>query len=160
MNNFTLLAATVCCLFLLPACRQQEPTSWLSEPYADRQQTIARTVHDIFQAAAEKNIDKLESYHLHSPKFTKFDDGEHRDLMDAEQGRVAEREIFTAIDSFTFNLVDLKASVFDRTAVAAFVIDYKARLQGAPIGGKVRGTLVFVDDAGHWKIVHEHFSTY
>ncbi|MCC6462580.1 MAG: nuclear transport factor 2 family protein [Saprospiraceae bacterium] len=151
-----LLAGT---LFSLLACQSAKP-DLIREPFAEKQAQIAQTVQAIFEAAQAKNFERLEAFHLDGPKFTKFDDSEPKDRKNAEEGKKSEREIFSALEEFTFKISEMKADVFDRVGIATFMIEYAAKVQGTPVAGKVRSTLVFVEDAGQWKITHEHFSTY
>ncbi len=140
------------------ACKPKP--DWLREPFLEQQQAIAQTVKAIFDAAKAKDLARLDSFHLYGPKFSKFDDGEIRGKIDAALGQQKEHELFTAIDDFQFNISDMKADVFGQVGIASFIIEYTAKLQGQALSGKVRGTLVFVDDTGKWKITHEHFSPY
>lgn len=141
-----------------PACHQKPETDWINEPYPEKQKAIEQTVQAIFETAQAKDLAKLDGFHLYGPKFTKFDDGEDKQRLNAAQGKQKENELFGALENFKFNISDLKADVFGEVGIATFIIDYQARVQGQDIAGKVRGTLVFVEDAGQWKITHEHFS--
>jgi ketosteroid isomerase-like protein len=74
--------------------------------------------------------------------------------------RKAEREAFSAIDKFTYEIKDLKVDVFDRVAISTFGLDYDAKVGEDELSAKARGTLVFVKDGVNWKITHEHFSAF
>jgi ketosteroid isomerase-like protein len=64
-------------------------------------------------------------------------------------------------EAIAFRAEDLKVDVFGPAAVATFVLDWTATMPGGETyEAQSRATLVFVDDEGDWKIVHEHFSVF
>jgi ketosteroid isomerase-like protein len=146
-------------LCLLSACNPSKP-NLITDPFADKQAVIAQTVQDIFKSGKAKDFAVLEAFHLNSPKFTKFDDGEPMTRQDYAQNQKGEKDGFSALESFDYTIVDLKVDVFDKVAVATFIMDYAIQVQGTKMAAKSRATLVFVEDAGKWKITHEHFSSF
>jgi hypothetical protein len=48
------------------------PTARLSADYPDEKAQIQRRLHEIFDAAEQKDFARLESYHFYGPKFTKY----------------------------------------------------------------------------------------
>ena len=151
-----MLFSSLLAAILLSACQQK--TDWINETYPEKQKAIEQTVQAIFESAKAKDMAKLDAFHLYGPKFSKFDDGEDKQRLNAAQGQQKENELFMALEAFQFNISQLKADVFGQVGIATFIIDYQAKVQGQDVSGKVRGTLVFVEDAGQWKITHEHFS--
>lgn len=139
---------------------QQKPNDIVKDMYPDDQKQIDRLVHDIFDAAGNKDLDRLESFHLPGPKFTKFDDWEPLARQDAQSAMKAEREAFSSVNDFHCSIVDLKADVFGDVAIATFVADYSMKAGETPIAARARSTIVFVKDGGTWKIAHEHFSPF
>jgi ketosteroid isomerase-like protein len=128
--------------------------------YTVEQKQIEKVVHEIFDAAKKKDLDRLETFHLLGPKFTKFDDWEPLNKQDAETARKVEREGFSAISDFNSDIQDFKADVFGDVAIATFVLDYSMKAGTDTVKAKARSTLVFVKDSGTWKITHEHFSPF
>lgn len=63
--------------------------------YPEEQAKVEERLQEIMSAAQNKDIDRLESYHLFGPKFTKFDDFEPLERQDAETTRRLEREAIT-----------------------------------------------------------------
>jgi ketosteroid isomerase-like protein len=153
---------SICLVLLLfigvMGCQQKKDI--VKEMYPEEQKQIEKTVHDIFDAASRKDVDRLESFHLLGPKFTKFDDWEPLTKQDAEIARKAEREGFSAISDFNGEVQDFKADLFGDVAIATFVLDYSMKVGADTVKARARSTLVFVKDAGAWKITHEHFSPF
>ncbi len=52
----------------------------------------------------------------------------------------------------------LEIDVFHNVGIATFILDYSFESAGQVVRRKDRTTLVFVKEAGEWKIVHEHLS--
>jgi ketosteroid isomerase-like protein len=131
----------------------------VKEPYKDKQQQIAKTIEDIFQAGKSKDFKKLQSYHLNSPKFTKFEGG-NPTRFNFEENNKGEEGSFSAVDEFNYKINDLQVDVFDKVAIATFMFAFDAKMQGARLADTSHTTLVFVETDGNWKIAHEHFSKY
>src|SRR5206468_3157262 len=118
---------------------------------------IERRLQEIFDAAEKKDMDRLDSYHLYGPAFTKFT-SERSDRLDADETRKGEHEALISVSGLKMRADGLKIDVFDRTAVATFILNYSFKSGTEMVQKKTRSTLVFVKDHGAWKIVHEHFS--
>jgi len=147
--------------FVILSCGKTESkTDVNSEMYPAEQEKIKNILTHIFDLAKTKQLDSLESYHLYGPKFTKFDDGEQPNRMDAESSKKGERDLFTAVSSFSYTLDDLKVDVFGDAAIATFIINVAFKMGDNEGTAKSRGTLVFVKLGEDWKITHEHFSPY
>jgi ketosteroid isomerase-like protein len=133
----------------------------IEETYPEEQAKVERRIQEIMSAARTKDVDRLESYHLFGPKFTKFDDFEPLDRQDAETTRRLEREAITGVKEFTPSVSGLKVDVFGPLAVATFVFDYGVSTHdGEKLAVRARSTMVFAKDGPEWKIVHEHFSPF
>jgi ketosteroid isomerase-like protein len=72
----------------------------------------------------------------------------------------SEEDFFTNITEFDYKLPDIKVDVFDDMAIATFILDYSVIMEDETFNGNSRSTLVFVQDEGQWKIIHEHFSPF
>lgn len=147
---------------LVASCYSPPPLADpIHEMYPAEQEEIKQLILDIFKTAQEKNMEKLDAYHLNSPKFTKYDDGEIPDRQDYAIAKRSEEELFTSISDFSYELPDLKVDVFDDTAISTFTLDYTVLVDDTTsISAKSRSTLVFVLKDDQWKIAHEHFSPY
>ena len=78
--------------------------------------------------------------------------------MDGDQCRELERQFFTSADNFTCEFSDLKADVFDRTAIATMVFDFESQIGDDSQSMSTLLTFVLVKVGDDWKISHESFS--
>ncbi len=79
----------------------------VTEPYPDAQAAVTRRVHEIMAAVEAKDVDRLDSYHLFGPKYSKFDDGEPAERQDAATAQQLERELVLAATALQFRADDL-----------------------------------------------------
>jgi len=131
------------------------------ETRSDDPEALARIQHrlqDVLDAAVRKDFDRLESYHLYGPQFTRFSTSSAT-RQDAASTRQLEREGLALLAGLQMRADDLKIDVFGKTAITTFILDYKFDTKAGTIRSKERATLVFVNKNGDWKIVHEHLST-
>jgi ketosteroid isomerase-like protein len=146
---------------LLLSCNEPTPQA---DPIADmfpqEQEEIKKIIYDIFEVAKAKDMDSLDSYHLNSPKFTKYDDSGMPDRQDYAMAKKMEEELFVNLDEFNYTPPDIKVDVFEHVAISTFILDYGGRMGEVTFTGKSRSTIVFVKDNGRWKIAHEHFSPF
>ncbi|HVM49089.1 MAG TPA: nuclear transport factor 2 family protein [Candidatus Acidoferrum sp.] len=127
-------------------------------PQADASQAqIQRRLEEVFTAAESKDFARLDSYHLYGPKFTKFT-GSSPGRLDAAAGRQGEHDGLGAAEGLRMRADALKIDVFDNVGIATFILDYSFESGGKVVRRRDRSTLVFVKDAGQWKIAHEHLS--
>ena len=132
----------------------------ITEPFPERQEQVRRTLEALVDAVHAKDADRLESIHLYGPKFTKFDDFEPLERVDAETCRASERSGLLAAERVRYRFEDLKVDVFDRVAIATFLLHEEIRADGRDVTALARSTLVFVLDGDRWRITHEHFSPF
>jgi ketosteroid isomerase-like protein len=118
---------------------------------------VHRVLDQIFDACEKKDLDRLDSYHLYGPQFTKFD-SLSPGRLGAEAARQGEHAGLSAVNDLHMQAEDLDIEIFDGTAICAFLLDYSFKTATDTIQRKARATLVFAKDHGHWKIVHEHLS--
>src|SRR5438093_12264830 len=76
----------------------------------DRTQ-IQRRLLEIFDAAEKKDLDRLDSYHLYGPKFTKFAP-EAVGRLDAAAARKGEHDGLAPVSDLKMQAEDLKIDVF------------------------------------------------
>lgn len=133
----------------------------IHEMYPKEQAEVESRIQEIMAAARAKDVDRLESYHLYGPKFTKFDDFEPLDRQDADTTRRLEREAIAGAREFIPAIADLKVDVFGPVAVTTFVFDYAVTTQDdEQLALRARSTMVLARENSEWKIVHEHFSPF
>ncbi|HEX5221093.1 MAG TPA: nuclear transport factor 2 family protein [Verrucomicrobiae bacterium] len=129
----------------------------LNAPDTAEQKQIHERLTEIFDAATKKDFPRLDSYHFYGPKFTRFGT-ESPDREDALAAREAEHAGLNAVSGMKVNLQNLKIDVFQNVGVATFILQYSFVVGLETVEREAKGTLVLVNDAGSWKIVHEHFS--
>ena len=118
---------------------------------------IARRLHEVFVAAESKDFDRLESYHLYGPKFTRFS-GASVARQDAAATRKIEHDGLASLQGLKMRADGLKIDVFGRVGIATFILDASFDSGGTTVRRKDRSTLVLVKESGDWKITHEHSS--
>lgn len=124
---------------------------------AREQAQIQRRLQEVFVAAESRDFDQLDRYHLYGPKFTKFS-GSSSDRLDAAAGRKGEHDGLGGAKGLKMQADALKIDVFDNVGIATFILDYSVESGGEVVYKKDRSTLVFVKEAGEWKITHEHLT--
>ena len=153
MRHLILLLASA---FLFAGCASA-PKRSQTEPGTERPE-IAQRLADIFDAAEKKDLERLDSYHLYGPKFTKFSP-ESADRLGAEAARKGEHDGLAPVRDLKMRAEQLKIDQFGNAAVATFILHYSFKMQnGSDFDKRTQGTLVLVKDGGEWKITHEHFS--
>jgi ketosteroid isomerase-like protein len=130
----------------------------LENAFPAKQAEVAKAVHDVFTAAERGDIAGLEALHLYGPKFSKFDDIPPSTRQDASATRENERAALARLASFSATVEDLKVDVLGSVAVATFILRYSFETPDGSGSSSARSTMVFVEQAGAWRIVHEHFS--
>ncbi|MCU1292626.1 MAG: hypothetical protein JWP08_1476 [Bryobacterales bacterium] len=127
------------------------------QPDATARAQIEHRLEEIFTAAAAKDFERLDSYHLYGPKFTKFS-GSKTERLDANAGQKGEHDGLGAINGLKMRADSLKIDVFDNVGIATFILNYSFDIAGGSQQAKERTTMVFVKESGTWKIAHEHLS--
>lgn len=124
---------------------------------AQEQAQIRQRLQEVLTAAESKDFNRLDSYHLYGPKFTKFT-GSSPDRLDAASGQKGEHDGLGAAKGLKMRADSLKIDVFDNVGIATFILDYNFESAGQVVSRRDRSTLVFVKEGTDWKIVHEHLS--
>ena len=130
----------------------------IGKPYDEVRGAVERRLADILDAVHAGDLERLAGYHLDSPKFTKFNDTPPLERQDFATAMEAEAAEFSALDEIRGAFEDVKIDVFGTSAVVTGIFVYEASAGGDRLSGRVRSTVVMVDDAGDWKIAHEHLS--
>ncbi len=139
---------------------QTNRTDLVSEAFPADQKAVEKTIREIFDAAQNRELDKLEAFHLRGPKFTKFDDAGEQTRQDDRAAIRAEREQLAGAAEFQASLHNLKVDVFGEVAVATLEPEFLVRTGEATFQGKDRSTFVLVKTDQGWKIAHEHHSPF
>lgn len=80
----------------------------IAEACPEEQDQIKKIINDILKVAKAKDMDSLDSYHLNSPKFTKYDDGEIPQRQDYQMAKKTEEDLFVNLDEFNYQPPDIK----------------------------------------------------
>jgi ketosteroid isomerase-like protein len=155
-----LAVATVCCMVWSPSQTAEAaafPSNAIHDAFPAEQRAVADTLRALLDAAERKELDRVDSFHLYGPKFSKFDES-GLGRLDAEASQAAERRGISAVRGFRATVEGLKVDVFGVTAIATFVMNYSVEADEGEVSRKRRATLVFAKDRDRWKVVHEHFS--
>lgn len=139
---------------------QEEWVDLIADPFESAQAAVQARTEQVLHAVTAKDFDRLASYHLAGPKFSKFDDVEPLDRQDAKTGMRLEVEQFTGMEDFHGRFDDLKIDVFGPVAVTTGIFVWNCQIEGDVVAGRTRSTLVFVDDGEQWLIAHEHHSPF
>ncbi|MFI7743953.1 nuclear transport factor 2 family protein [Kocuria rhizosphaericola] len=132
----------------------------IADPFEPAQASVQARIEQFLDAVTAKDFDRLASYHLTGPKFSKFDDVEPLDRQDAETGMRMEVEQLTGMEDFHGRFDDLKIDVFGPVAITTGIFVWNCRVEGEVVSGQSRSTLVFVDNGEQWVIAHEHHSPF
>lgn len=153
MREHLSLALALACALASPGLDAGEV-----DPTFGDAQAVARALTDLMDAAARKDLDRVDAFHLYGPAFSKFsENGLGR--QDADTTREAERRGLTAARSFEVQIDDLKVDLFGPVAVATMILRYAVATEGLEAKGATRSTIVLVQVESEWKIVHEHHSS-
>jgi ketosteroid isomerase-like protein len=147
------LAAALCSGCAIHTTTQRGQTE------AEEQAQVKRRLDEIFDATQKKDFIRLDSYHLYGKSFTKFGVGQSG-RQDASAGQKGEHDGLAPVSHLAMQADDLKIDVFREAAIATFILNYSFEAGTNKVARSERSTLVFVKDAGEWKIAHEHFSPF
>jgi ketosteroid isomerase-like protein len=129
----------------------------LGDPFPAEQAAVAAMLGELMAAVERKDLDRVDSFHLYGPKFSKFDEpGFAR--QDAAAARIAERNGLSAVRAFHGTIEDLKVDVLGPVSIATFVLSYTVDLEATQVSSRTRSTLVLAKSDAGWRIVHEHHS--
>ncbi len=151
-----MMASALLAAFLATGCASLR-TANPEAAYAREQAQIEQRLQEVIAAAENKDFNRLDSYHLYGPKFTKFS-GSSSEQLDAAAGRKGEHDGLGAAKDLKMRAEALKVDVFDNVGIATFILDYSFDSGGQAVHRRDRSTLVFVKEGGAWKIAHEHLS--
>ena len=142
-----------------PGSRSENSADIISDSFPEAQAAIRANKEAIIEAAKNRDWEALRSYHLESPKFTKFGAEDVRlDFEEMIAGEIASvSALLDAMPDVAAEFRDLKIDVFGDTAVdTAFLVITGTLPNGVKMETKLRTTGVWVRTTEGWKIAHEH----
>lgn len=152
------LICTLLISMAFTACPAQSGDGIMTE-YPEEKAELLQTWDEIVESVKIGDIDKLISFHAYGPKFTEFKQGAPRN--GGEENETFERGVFGSVtEAVKMDANDMKVAVYHgNVAVVTFHSDFHLQFEEdlAVVNDQI--SLVFVkNNAGDWKIVHEHHS--
>lgn len=127
--------------------------------HAERQE-VERRLGEVLDAVATKDFERLASFHLDSPKFSKFNDNAPLERQDIDTSNRIEQDELGSVDNFNGEFDDLKIDVFGPVAITTSIFRYTFEAEDQVGAAAIRASLIFVNVDGDWRIAHEHLSPY
>ena len=124
---------------------------------------IIKIIETLFQSGVTKDLTQLKDIHLTDPKFSSFSDLPPYDLKDYKNTIELEELRFISISDYTYEIKNLKISIFKDASIVALELIQKGMLidnkayTGEHMEIKGRATFVLVKQPT-WKIAHIHLS--
>ncbi len=124
---------------------------------------IIRVIETLFQAGVTKDLTELKKIHLDDSRFSSFSDLPPYDIKDYQTTIELEELRFISISDYSYEIKNLKISVFGDAAVVAMELIQRGMLvnnkafTGECMKIKGRATFVLVK-LPTWKIAHIHLS--
>jgi len=124
---------------------------------------IIKVIETLFQAGVTKDLTQLKDIHLNDPKFSSFSDLPPYDLKDYQTTIELEELRFISISDYSYEIKNLKISIFGNAAIVAMELIQKGMLvdnkafTGEHMVINGRATFVLVKQPT-WKIAHIHLS--
>ena len=124
---------------------------------------IIKIIETLFQSGVTKDLTQLKDIHLNDPKFSSFSDLPPYDLKDYKNTIELEELRFISISYYTYEIKNLKISIFKDASIVALELIQKGMLidnkayTGEHMEIKGRATFVLVKQPT-WKIAHIHLS--
>lgn len=125
--------------------------------FPEQRTQIQQRLQEVLLAAENKDFNRLDSFHLYGPKFTKFT-GSSPARLDAAATSKSEHDGLGSLEGLKMRADSLKIDIFGNVGIATFILDYSFHSGGQTVRKRDRSTLVFVKESGAWKIAHEHLS--
>src|SRR6056297_335309 len=158
-SKLTLASMLLLALFTTGCTAQSEmaPVDLLNDEFPESKQEIMETIGTIAQSLKDGDMDKLISLHAYSPKFTEFNNGEHR--VGSAGNETYEREVFvTLTEVVKFDSNDLQIAVYGDVANVTFHSDFHLKFGEDLVVVNDQISLLFLKTSDGWKIVAEHHS--
>lgn len=128
--------------------------------FSDERQEVERRLGEVLDAVATKDFKRLASFHLDSPKFSKFNDNAPLERQNIDVSNQIEQDELGSVDNFKGEFDDLRIDVFGPVAITTSIFRYTFEADDEPGAAAIRASLIFVNVHGDWQIAHEHLSPY
>ena len=150
-------APSLLMFLLFVACTSERPLQedLINDPFPAAQAELREVVESIVKDAMTANIEGLQAAHLDSEKFTKFGPRSFN-RQDVASTNESEAAFFGSISNFNQEVRELKIDVFGDIGIATYYPHVSFVQDGEEKTASGRQTLVFLETANGWKIVHEH----
>lgn len=123
----------------------------------DPAQQVADAVRAVFAAGEARDFDRLRSFHLEAPSFSRWSNRPGGALLDISEAHEEEESAFGSLDPGTHvTPEEIRVDYFGTVAVSTFNVRVRSAA-GVPLR-RTRGTLIWSREPEGWRIVHEHFS--
>ena len=109
---------------------------------------------------AIKNKDEGAVKAIVDEHYNKFDDWPPPERQEGPKALENEFDAFKVMSSYTYELRDFQANILGNTAIATFIIHYRAVMRNRTFDVTSRVTSVLNKQDSTWKVVHEHYSRF
>ena len=156
-NRQRRLAAAPLALLLLVSCAGagENNHDLVNHPFSEAQAELREVVESMRKNAMTANVEGLQGIHLVSDKFTKFGPRsfERQDVASTNESEAA---FFSSVAILNYEARELKIDVFGDIGIVTYYPHVSFVQNGESKKARGRQTLVFLNTADGWRIVHEH----
>lgn len=152
MNNRSGCLALLLPALLLASCAATGDLAHYQFPKA--QAEVRQVLKGMIQDVITGDVQGLRAGHLDSDKFTKF--GGQFERINIDECNEGEAAIVSSVEDLKLEMKDLRIDVFGDVAIVTCYNHHSYKDDSKLEQGVARNTLVFLDTAEGWKIVHEH----
>jgi len=128
------------------------------------QTTVGSSAQDEIRSVIVNRLDAMKNKDEGAVKaivdehYNKFDDWPPYERQEASKALENEFSAFKVMSSYTYELRDFQANILGNTAIATFIIHYRAVMRDRTFDVTSRVTTVLNKQDSTWKVVHEHYS--
>jgi ketosteroid isomerase-like protein len=122
------------------------------------QDEIRNVIVNRLDAIKNKNDGAVKA--LVDERYNKFDDWPPYERQEGSKALENEFDAFKVMSSYTYELRDFQANILGNTAIATFIIHYRAVMRDRTFDVTSRVTSVLNKQDSGWKVVHEHYSRF
>jgi|GEM_PF-494002 ketosteroid isomerase-like protein len=130
-----------------------------------KSEEVKKVLLGIFEAARDKDFEKLARLNDWNGKYTKFSDMPPLERLEGERAKHFDIVLYTNITDYTCVVEDLKTEFYGNCAVATCYLSYGGILvndysfEAQRFTAKSRATFVLEQRRGQWVVVHQHLSS-
>jgi len=122
------------------------------------QDEIRNVIVNRFDAIKNKNESVVKG--IVDEHYNKFDDWPPYERQEGSKALENEFDAFKVMSSYTYDLRDFQVNILGNTAIATFIIHYRAVMRDRTFDVTSRVTSVLNKQDSTWKVVHEHYSRF